>query len=153
MRFLVVLAFAGLLNVLSAAPVDLVRVWPEYRDDASFRRISEYFTGQEHPSRDTVIRSQPEVRAGYYFLLRTRSDVAQPASVELSLIPTGTDQVSTRTFPASLAAGSHVIELGLTGSDWPDPSARPLAWKIRLLAADGTELASQSSYLWSAPTP
>src|SRR5882724_5575484 len=45
-----------------------------------------------------------------------------------------------------------VVELGLTGADWPGgKSAHPVAWKLTLRAADGKVLAEQKSFLWENP--
>jgi len=44
-----------------------------------------------------------------------------------------------------------VLNLGLTGTDWPDAKTNPVAWKLDVLAADGRVLASEKSYLWEKP--
>ena len=55
----------------------------------------------------------------------------------------------TYTFPSVIQKGKSVYELGLTGSDWPGRHAHPVAWKLQLLAPDGTELVQQISFLWN----
>ena len=54
-----------LVSLARAADVELTRVWPAWRSAESFERISEYFDGQENTGRHTVLRTQPNARAGY----------------------------------------------------------------------------------------
>jgi hypothetical protein len=44
-----------------------------------------------------------------------------------------------------------MLNLGLTGPDWPDLKVNPVAWKLDILTADGKRLASEKSYLWEKP--
>ena len=154
MRLIRLLAFLLLLPPLGAADVELVRVWPGYRTADSFVGIREYFGRPEAASGRTILRSQPADRSGYYWLLRTRStEVIPGAVVELSIIRPGRTEAETHRFPAPLPAGSQPVLVGLTGADWPDPEQAPLAWRIRILDADGTPLAEERSFLWSLPEP
>jgi hypothetical protein len=136
-----------------AADVTFVRVWPGYRTAESFDRISEYLTGQENTGGQTVLRSQPAQRNGFYFLVRLKnaSDAIAGASVELDVITPASATPRTLTFAADLPAGQHVFQCGLTGADWPDAAAHPVAWKIVVRAPGGAELASTQSFLWSKP--
>ncbi len=136
-----------------AADMEFVHVWPGWRDAESFDRIGEYFGGQENGGRETVLRTQPAARAGYYFLVRVKTAAAQPAAkFELSVIRPDHPEAKTHSFPAALGAGEKVFQLGLTGADWPQgKEAHPVAWKIALLAADGRVLATHSSFLWEKP--
>lgn len=140
-----------------AGGVEVVRLLPEYMPAESFMRVSEYFNGKENTRGATIVRTQPASREGFYFNLRTKTDTAiEIAWVELQVISPVANEPRTESFAVSLPRGSHLIRFGLTGSDWPGPKARPVAWKLRLLGADGAELASEQSYLWSkpdAPTP
>ncbi len=132
--------------------VKVVRLLPEYIPAASFVRVSEYFNGKENTRGATIVRTQPVSREGFYFNLRTKSDTAiELAWIELQVISPASPEPRTESFAVSLPRGSHLIRFGLTGADWPGPKARPVAWKLRLLAADGAELASEQSYLWSKP--
>ncbi|MEJ1973343.1 MAG: ABC transporter substrate-binding protein [Lacunisphaera sp.] len=56
-----------------AGEVTIVRVQHEWRDAASFKRIAEYFDGQEHNGGEALRRSHPESRAGYYFFVRVKN--------------------------------------------------------------------------------
>jgi hypothetical protein len=141
----------------AAAPtggVRLVRVWPEWRAAESFARLSEYFGGGENTGGQTVLRSQPKERAGYYFLVRTEAKTAVAgARIELRVLLSGTTEPKTFSFAANLPAGTHVTLAGLTGADWPGEKTTLAAWRVALLAADGTVLAEEKSFLWSDPTP
>ena len=98
------------------------------------------------------MRTQPSSRAGFYFLVRVKTDKPiDVAWIEAQVITPTVPEARTDSFAISLPAGSHVIKLGLTGKDWADPKSHPVAWKLRFLSADGKELASQQSFLWSKP--
>lgn len=149
---------AGLLCLLltcaaRAAEVELVRVWPGWRDAESFERLSEYFGRGENAGRDHILRTQPAARDGFYFLVRTRA--ATPltgARFELSVIRPNQPEPKTYTLAADLPAKETVFHLGLTGADWPGgKEARPVAWKLAVLSADGAKLAEQKSFLWEKP--
>ena len=153
MRLLRWCLFLALTLPLAAESVRLQHVWPGYRSASSFVRIGEYFGFTPHESRRPVLRSQPDERAGFYWLVRTRATAAMPdASIELQVILPGQDRPTTHTFPTPLPDGSHATIVGLTGADWPDKNARPLAWKLRVLGPDNRELDAENSFLWSLPT-
>ena len=155
MRLAALLFALGFLAPLSAADLSVVRVWPGYRTAESFERISEFFTGRENDSGQTLLRSQPSSRAGFYFLTRVKNSgpALDDVRVELHVIrpdsatPRRIDNFTTTRIPA----GSHVFQIGLTGADWPDAGANPVAWQLRFLSADGTELLREQSFLWGQP--
>ena len=139
-------------TAVHAAGVEVVRLLPEYMPEASFVRVSEYFNGKENTRGATIVRTKPESRAGFYFNLRTKTETAiELAWIELQIITPASTAVRTESFAISLPSGSHLTRFGLTGTDWPGPKARPVAWKLRVLGADGAELATQQSYLWTKP--
>ncbi len=138
---------------LAAAEATLVRVWSGHRTAESFERISEYFTGQENPGNQTIVRTQPGHRAGYYWLMRTACPAPVTAArIELAVTQPGTEAPVIYTLTTDLPAGSHVTLAGLTGSDWPDAGSQPTAWRLRILAPDGTTLAREQSFLWTTTT-
>ena len=141
----------GARRTEAAGGVEVVRVWPEYRTAESFDRISEYFTGRENTGGQIILRTRPENRAGYYFFTRIKTPAAiTGARLVLEVImPSSADP---RTFTLEvppLGKGVVLLNPGLTGDDWPDAATRPNAWRLRLLAADGSELFARQSYLWS----
>ncbi|MFI5356659.1 MAG: hypothetical protein ACHQ4G_04925 [Opitutales bacterium] len=146
------------LLLLLAAPalaqdVGFVRVWPGWRDANSFVHIAEYFGGREDTRGQTMLRTQPADRTGFYFLARTRNTgAAQPgAKFVLDIITPDSPHPKTYTFSTSLPSGEHVFNVGLTGNDWAGAKIKPVAWRLRLLAGDGRELTEYRSFLWSMP--
>lgn len=130
----------------------LVRVFTGWRDGASFKRIAEYFDGQEHTGNETILRTVPAQRTGYYFLVRVKNaGAARPVRFQLEFVEPGSGASRIQTFPAELAAGSQVFQLGLTGPQWQDPKAQPMAWHLRVLGAADEILAVEKSYLWEKP--
>jgi len=151
MRFLAL--FLMLTVAASAADVRIVRVFSGWRDAASFKRISEYFTGRENHGGQTVLRTQAGERGGYYFLVRTaNAGAAQRVRFELSVAVPGAHEPRRYSFPAELPAGRQVFNLGVTGRDWPSGETDAVAWKIELVdASSGATIATEKSYLWERP--
>jgi hypothetical protein len=150
------LFFAVLLSSLAcarAADATIVGVRPQWRDAESFDRISEYFGRGENTSGHRVLRTQADTRAGYYFLVQLAPPAAPAdAKFELQVIAPDKPEPKTFTFSTTAPKGENTFELGLTGTDWPGgEKARPVAWRVALLTADGRVLAEQKSFLWENP--
>lgn len=141
--------FTALVASATASEVTIARVFSGWRDAESFKRISEYFTGKENTGGDHVLRTHPDQRAGFYFLVRATNPGA-PTSIKISVdVITPTDnKPKTYSFSADLKTGTTVLNIGLTANDWPDAKANPVAWKIELIADDGHVLTGEKSYLW-----
>ena len=138
--------------VASAADVSITPVATGWREAASFKRISEYFSGKENTSGQLILRTHPDQRSGYYFLLRlNHAGAAAGAQAVLQVITPDTATPRIFKFPTDIAAGKTMLNLGLTGPDWPDLKINPVAWKLDLLAADGQLIATDHSYLWENP--
>ncbi|MDI1250639.1 MAG: hypothetical protein PSV13_17390 [Lacunisphaera sp.] len=140
------------LGAASAADLTIVRVFTGWRDAASFKHISEYFSGKESTHGETMLRTKPDERGGYYFLVRTANPGA-PLAVKVNILLSmpGEPKPRAHTFAAELPSGKAVLNLGLTGADWPDAKTNPVAWKLDVLAPDGRVLATEKSYLWEKP--
>jgi hypothetical protein len=137
----------------AASDLSIVRIYTGWRDAASFKRIAEYFDGREHSGREVVRRSHPDTRAGYYFLVRLKNTGApQSVRFHLEFIELGSAVSRTTIFPAEAGAGSTVFQLGLTGPEWQDAKAQPVAWHLQVLGEDGRVLATEKSYLWEKPS-
>ena len=132
--------------------VTVVRVYTDWRDGASFKRISEYFSGKENTGGTVVLRTHAEQRSGFYFFIRINNPGA-PVAVKVNVaVVTPTDkQMKDFSFATHLKSGSNLYDLGLTGEDWLDAKANPVAWKVDFVAADGRVIASEKSYLWEKP--
>ena len=153
MKFFI-LSAALLTAVLPASAADLtiIRAFTGWRAADSFKHISEYFNGREDTHGETMLRTHPDQRAGYYFLLRIANS-GTPVAVKLTvqlIMPAG-HQSTTFTFATELKSGVQVLNLGLTGEDWPDAKANPVAWKLDVATPDGRVLATEKSYLWEKP--
>jgi len=74
-----------------------------------------------------------------------------PTGSQLKLEVIRSDSWGTKTFTFDLdteGTRTRDIYAGLTGSDWSDDSAQPIAWKITLLDAQGQPLDDKKSFLW-----
>jgi len=133
-----------------AADSTVEHVWPEYHKADYFDRIPEFFGGKEtHPGR-CVLRSQPKEKAGYYFLVRLAKGVEVPATAHwrLEILRPGLQKTESFELALSGSKPERVYELGLTGSDWSDAKAHPVAWRITLLDESGKTLVTHQSLLW-----
>lgn len=150
-------AFLICVGELAAAPVRIVRLWNGYREAASFLRLSEYLTGEENPGRAILLRTDPEVREGFYFTLRLAGEERNPVPdgrIVLQVVAPDAEKPRRFEFPFQAGGRRSVrLEIGLTGADWPYEEALPLAWQLEVLGSDGTVLASRASYLWAKPEP
>ena len=154
LRLLFVLSVAGAAAAAPAPEFALVRVWPGWKEAEDFTRLREYFGAAPDSGPRRVLRTSPDQRAGFYFLVRTRGAAVPAAVLELAVLrPDGPEPVTHR-FPAPLRAGGEVLELGLTGDAWPGGKrAQPVAWRLRVLDAGDRLLAEERSFLWVEPAP
>jgi hypothetical protein len=152
-RVWIITLFLAAAAASRATEVSIIRVWPDWQPGSEFKRISEYFTGAENTGGRTVLRSQPGSRQGYYFLVRVknRGPALSGAKWILQVVAPSDPGTKTYSFTASLAKGSHLYDLGLTGSDWSGPSDRAVAWKLDVLDAEGHPIASAQSFVWALP--
>ncbi|WP_148216288.1 hypothetical protein [Coraliomargarita akajimensis] len=135
--------------------VDIDAIYPRYMETSQFKRIHEYRTGVEYAGNRVIIRTDPDVRDGYYFVLQLDTKAHR--------LPQGTTILAEFYTPSSPAPQQFTFELpakrpktkeifiGLTGEIWPyaEGKATPAAWKFTLLDANGNELGQKQSYLWS----
>ena len=99
-----------------------------------------------------VLRSNPENRNGLYFSLfikdRIRSLPEGTKAIVEVLQPNSPDtQIYEYSIPVNTSKSKELM-LGITGANWPNEDDHPLAWRVRLVNAEGEELASDKSYLW-----
>ena len=126
-----------------------------YCEAKSFKRISEYFTGRENPGNRLLCRSRPAERAGLYFILSLDEHSRKlPQGAQFVVEFIRPDDPETKTIrvlvPENRPRGKEIY-LGLTGDDWPDKTARLVAWRLRLVDASGEVLAERKSFLWEHP--
>jgi hypothetical protein len=136
----------------TVAAVKIVRLWTGYRDAASFIHLGREPTVDDEPGNAQVLRSQPDSRDGFYFTLRLRGDPVPDGKIVLQVIPPNAVEPRTLTFPFTTENQRRVLLLvGLTGSDWNQGEAMPLAWKFEIVSNAGTVLATEESFLWRKP--
>jgi hypothetical protein len=154
LALLAAIAGIGLPPAARAAEggVRIVRTFFGWREAASFKRISEYFDGKENTGGEIVLRTHPDQRAGYYFLVRVDNSGA-PLAARIVLRVFTPDGSAPRafTFDTQLPGRESVFDLGLTGTDWPGRKINAVAWRLELLDATGRTLATDKSYLWDKP--
>ncbi len=160
-RALKMTAFGLLGSVLptafapESAAAEIVRVIPEFRAEESFHRISEYFTGRENPGRRAILRSDPDIREGFYLKVRLRRTDRETFPEGTAILEVAMpDEQRTREYEYALDTVTRrrpLIMTGITGDDWPAELERPLAWKISFFDPDGDLLDSEQSFLWAMP--
>ena len=125
---------------------------PKYLPRETFLRISEYFTGVENTGRRLILRTNPEMRAGMYFILsldKPADQLPQDCRIRIETIGSGSPEIQTFTLFFPNDAGNHrEVFAGLTGADWPGPDQELVAWKIILEDGDGRSLLERQSFLW-----
>lgn len=145
-------ASAAAVNPPGETGVTVVRVFAGWKEGSSFKRISEYFTGKENTGDSVVLRTRAEQRSGFYFFVRLHNaGSATPVKVKVEVLTPTDRQTKEYPFTTELKPGTNLFDLGLTGEDWLDARANPVAWKIEFIASDGRVLASEKSYLWEKP--
>jgi len=150
------LALAAISSSLAATSpgdgVAFVRVFTGWREGSSFKRISEYFSGRENTGGSVVLRTHPEQRSGFYFFTRvSNAGPTTPIKAIVEVVTPTDKQTRDFSFATELKSGVNLFDFGLTGEDWLDAKANPVAWKIDFIAPDGRVLATEKSYLWEKP--
>lgn len=145
-------AVLGSANQVNESEVRIVRTYFGWREAASFKRISEYFNGKENTGDEIVLRTHPDQRGGYYFLVRLANGGAPVAArIVLHVVTPDTATPRVFTFNAALPGRVSVFDLGVTGDDWPGPKINAVAWRLDLIDETGRTLATEKSYLWDKP--
>ena len=126
-----------------------------YLEKQAFLRISEYFDGKENAGNRLICRSRPDARSGLYLILSLKEstrNLPQDIVARWQVIsPKSPDPEEHRiAVPNDRTRGKDLF-VGLTGADWPDPKARPVAWKFSLETSDGKVILERKSFLWERP--
>lgn len=149
--------FYGLLALLLAScqsiktSNDSSGVERRYAPEKDFTRISEYFTGEENTSGRLYLRSQPDEREGYYWIVSTPESLrSEPGRVTLEAHIPGSPETRLESFEVK-TFNEQSIWVGMTGSDWPSSKARPVAWQLTVYDRQGAAVFQRESFLWSEP--
>jgi hypothetical protein len=151
-RLYPILAFV-ILPLTQLAGVTIESAYSRFYDAGEIRPIAQYFggsfTGQGFR---TVIASQPDYPQGQYFIAKLDEGGDSSATIaRMTYFISDSKKAVSHEWDL---AGENLrgwLYLGLTGSDWSSEEVQPLAWKIELLAANGSVLATWKSFLWEMP--
>ncbi len=137
----------------TAFGAEIVRVIPEFREEESFHRIVEYFTGREFTGRRIIVRTDEDNREGFYLTVRLRGVDRDALRRGMARIEAAfQEEYEARTYEFSLESVDRrrpLLLLGITGDDWPDEEERPLAWRVSFENEQGELLDTEQSFLWS----
>ena len=152
-KFPIVFYFLSFLACSVHAGLDLEVRTRSYFSAKEFKRIPEYFSGEEFSGNKIYLRSDPTKKSGYYFVVKVCGEAKTiPLSTtwEINWVSSIDPNEYTQRIPFSGSQLSNrEIFIGLTGGAWTDSSAYPLAWQIRLLDPKDILLAESKSFLWS----
>ena len=149
-----------LLFILSSLPfstwaAEARCVSVRYLEKQAFLRISEYFDGKENTGSRLICRSKPDARAGLYIVLSLKESTRKlPPDLTARwqvISPQAPEPVEYRIAVPNERPRGKDMYVGLTGADWPDPKARPVAWRFTLETAAGKVVLEQKSFLWERP--
>ena len=152
-----------LLTTVDVEAVAIERVALLEKSADAFTDIREYFDpeGGERTGRRWIARTDPDKRAGLYFVVRIsesneeRASAPALGSVVIHVIDAeAPDDRATYTFPAESWSReqSRSLWLGLTGEQRPKRRASISAWKVEIRAQSGDVLAEAESFAWSLPS-
>jgi len=123
-----------------------------YVEKDDFFRIREFFTGDESTGDRVYLRSRPEEREGYYWIvpLRMIHNYADIHKVHIQVQVPNEIDLYTKTFTINdLDKNKRYLWIGLTGEDWPGARRKPIAWSLRLEDREDQEIAQHKSFLWN----
>lgn len=150
-RLAALIACLTAYTALGAQP-EIREVFPSYKNAESFKTLTSYFRAANRIDHRCVVRTQRDERSGFYFVIelaKRLKHLPEGAMVKLSVISPFAPTAQEYSFPIPpQTPNKREIFVGLTGSDWPDPRATPLAWKAEILDASGETLTAQQSFLW-----
>ena len=146
---------APLLSAQEMPEVEIDSVVWYYKPEHVFKRIGEYFDGEERFGPKIVLRSQEGEREGLYFIVRITEfadSLPDGCSFEVDMIrPDKRDPVVVK-FPLPNNRKSHrEVWLGFIGDDQPAEKEAPVAWRVALIDPQGNVVATKESFLWSKP--
>ncbi|MGE9292483.1 MAG: hypothetical protein ACQKBW_02630 [Puniceicoccales bacterium] len=150
------------LAVLLTASVASAKSYPQIEyvksrhvEEKTFKRISEYFDGEENQGDKIVLRTDPSVREGWYLVLMLDGDADKyPEGTRIGLkmhIAGQKDEVvKATTLPTPIPDASE-IWIGLTGNEEPPNGKPPVAWMVIIYSPEGKVYTAYKSYLWEKP--
>ncbi len=154
-RWIVLLLATQFTGSFCLAEEEIKSVYHKPMTVESFQRISEFFDGAENPGRRLIVRSQPEARAGEYFVITLRENAAfhpEFAKIKIELFTNGSADKTEFVLPLpKKLPKTKEIFAGITGADWPNSETEILAWRLVIQDAKGNDIAEKESFLWKSP--
>lgn len=136
----------------AAESIRIDDIRPRYIAESEFMRIGEYLSGRDITGDRLILRSEPEARSGYYFVLIFDQRVDRlPKGTLLrgEFYTARSPELQTHEFPLpNNRPKTREVFVGLTGEDWPIADAVPGAWRFTLESPNGEVLAQKQSFLW-----
>lgn len=137
-------------SVLNGA--DIKEITTRFQDADSFKTLTSYFTNGKKEGPRNVVRSNENAWGGMYFIIEFK-DRPETFEKKLSIVvdvltPFSPDP---RQYTFTLENSDHFsweAYFGITGKDWPDSEASPLAWKVTVKDFEGNLLDQRQSFLW-----
>lgn len=124
-----------------------------YKPEQAFKRIAEYFGSPELKGRKIILRTDPENRAGLYFVVHLDEDADElpsGSSFEVSAVFPDSPKAKRFNFPLpEPTPGYRVVWIGLTGEDEPADDEAPVSWRVMIKGPQDEVITSKESFLWS----
>lgn len=143
----------ALLLPLSASALTIDSAYTRYMVTGNFQRLAEFFFGEERAGNRVIVRSDPSIRDGLYFVIDLDGPSAgsPPLKLVVQTIPQTERRAQVFEFALPTQALGRTVYAGLTGAAWPSPEVEPLAWRVSVVDSTGQELAEAHSFLWEMP--
>lgn len=152
---LLALALAGCATKprQAVSSVSIQEIKPRYIPEENFKRVGEYLSGAENKGKRVILRSDPQVRDGFYFTVildEKLRDLPRGSVISGEFYTPFSKEVQSHDFPLpNNLPKTREVFVGLTGADWPESGGVPGAWRFTIKDANGKQLAQKQSYLWS----
>lgn len=135
------------------AAYEIRQVYYRYIPEENFMRITEFFNGEENPGVRKLVRSTPEQRSGFYFVLRLKpgwQSLKEGSQLRVHYVPDNVIYPVVYSFDLTEEVRSWKGEIffGLTGEQWEKEGGEPIAWKLQVVSPEGEVLAVRESFLW-----
>lgn len=160
MRIFLLACLSLFLTACSSTPkeaitsVEITDISPRFIPEETFKRVHEYRTGAEYTGNRVIVRTDPQVRDGFYFVLSfdtKLNKMPQGTVIKGEFFTPDSSEAVEYQFPLpTKRPRTKEIFLGLTGEAWTHgTSIKPSAWRFTIYGPDGQQFAQKHSYLWS----
>lgn len=155
-RSLVLVAACCLVASLLADALRINHVSWYFKTTSDFICIEERFDpeGGERFGERHIVRTDADVRKGYYFALRLNHDLSHAPKLHQVVVDYIAKDKGNRPLTHTFALpdvlpDKQELWIGLTGEAEPADQTPLTAWRIRLFDTDGELIDERKSFLWS----